>query len=331
MRVAKPLRDEYEVTAIVSSFDNGGSFGRVRQAFGTPLTGDLRRALHALSTNEWGPLTEFRFEKGDVKGHALGNLILAAVFEESKTTQEAVEKLNTLFAVKGRALAVSHDLADLYAELEDGTIVKGEDDIDEPRETSHIPIKKVYLGPVGAGEESGQPKHSGQKAPQKQPAAAPAPGVLEAIEQADLIIMGPGDVYTSIIPCLLVEGVRQSLQDCQAKKIYLVNAFTKWGQTNNFTASDHVRALEQYLAPNFFDTVILETAQIDPEVVKSHGQDQETLVKLDIEKLEKEGYAVLSRDLLKQEIIEYSRADVLKRSKIGLDAEKVISLVKELI
>lgn len=306
--IAPGLRDDFDVTAIISTFDDGGSTGRLKEAYGTIAVGDIRQALAALSTNKLGQIFNHRFEKGDVKGHALGNLILTAALEHHTNTQKALNVLHQVLAVKGRVLPVSTEHSVLVAELEDGTIIKGEHVIDEPHEKSDIPIKKVWL----------------------EPSAQPADGVTKAIKNADLIIMGPGDIWTSIVPCILVTGIKEAIVNSNAKKIYIPNSFTKYGHTNDYSAYDHVKAIESYLAPNTFNTIIIRTDEIPEEVVQEHANQREKPVKSDIEKLQQSGYGVLSRDLLKVGLVQKSSADPLKRSKIALDPNKLNALIKEL-
>ena len=308
-RIATPLRDEFDVTGVINTFDDGGSTGRLRGAYHTIAVGDLRRAFAALSTNQWQGLLNFRFPAGDVKGHTLGNLILTTQILESDSAQEAMDRLHQLFAVKGKVLPISFDDATLVAELEDGSIIEGEHVIDEPRNTSHLRIKKVFF--------------------KVEPNVAV--GVIEAIAEADVIILGHGDLYTSLIPCLLVPGVAQAIVKSKAKKVFICNLFTKFGQTNKFTAADHVQVIENYLGGKGVDVIVHNSSEIPSEVIDHHKSELEEPVKLDVEVLEEKGYAVLSRDLLKKSIIEKSSADTLKRSMLGLDDDKVISLVKELL
>lgn len=309
LNIAPGLRDDFDVTCILTTFDNGGSYGRLRYAYSNPLTGDVRRALSALSTNEWGALTEYRYEKGECKGHTFGNLLLATMFDLLKDGPATMDKLHKMFEVKGKVLPVSYDMSELVAELEDGTIINGETVIDEPHEKSDVAIKKVWLDPA--------PKV--------------AQDVAEAITNADMIILGPGDIYCSVVPCLLLPEVRQAFIDSSARKVYFCNTITKYGQTNNFTASDHVKAVETYIQPNIIDAVVLNTSKVAPEVVKHHKNQHEILVEYDVENLQKAGYDVVSCELLDDKVHEKSEVDKLKRSKICFAPEKVNSLVHKLI
>jgi len=306
--IAPGLRDDFDVTAIITSFDDGGSYGTFRRDYKNPLTGDIRRALAALSMNGLGKETEFRFEEGVMKGHTLGNILLASVFTQLGDGEKAMERLHELFAVKGAVLPVSYDLAELQAELKDRSILRGEHIIDEPHAKSHIGINRVWLDP--------DPKV--------------ADGVLHAIEKADLIITGPGDLYCSTIPSFLVEGIAKAVQGSSAKFVYICNRFTKYGQTNNFTASEHVRVLSHY-AQRKPDTIILNTSPISEEVIDHHREENESLVEQDIDLLKEQGYDVILAELLAIELVKKSKADTLKRSKIKMDPNKINTLVHQLL
>ncbi len=308
--IAPGLRDDFDVTAIISTFDDGGSTGRLKQAFDTPAVGDLRKAFAALSTNKYAHLLNHRFEKGDIEGHTVGNLLITAAMEEEKDSSTAIKKLHELFEIKGKVLGVSYAYSELHAELMDRTMVHGEHNIDEPRKgKEHIRVNRAWLDPE----------------------VQPAAGVLEAIAEAEVIIMGPGDIYTSIAPCLMVEGVAKAVVESAAKKVYFCNTHTAAGQTNGFAASDHVRAIEYYFEkPGVFETIILPIPSYPKEADDQHAERGEKPVKQDIENLEAAGYAVIKADLFKAELAEHSKADRLKRAKVAYDPLKVKALVDKL-
>lgn len=307
--IAPALKDDYEVTAIITTFDNGGSYGRLKYSYKSPLAGDVRSALAALSGNHMAELSEYRFDRGDVEGHAFGNILLTAMHALHEEPHQAMEKLHAMYEVKGRVLPVSYSFSDLHAELMDRTILRGESAIDEPHAKSHVRIRRMWLDPD----------------------PVIAPGVAEAITAADLIIMGPGDIYTSIVPNLLVDGVAQAVVASGARKAYFCNVFTKYGQTSNFPASDHVRALEQYLKPQTFHTVVLNTSPLDEFLVMEAKKKREEPVRHDIDELKKAGYAVVMADLLDGKVHEQSAADAVRRSKIRYDREKLKQVVAALL
>lgn len=309
VNIGPALRDHYDVTLIVSVFDNGGSYGRLRGPYRSPLTGDVRQALAALSTNEWGALAQHRFERSDVKGHALGNLVLTAAHTLYDDPGQAMDIMHRLYAVRGRVLPVSYTFADLTAELMDRTMLRGETVIDEPHAKSHVRIRRLWLDPD----------------------ATMGPGVAEAIAQADLILMGPGDLYTSLVPNLLVDGVAQAVINSPAKKAYFCNVSTKYGQTNEYSAFEHVRALESYLQPLSFKHVVINTSELPDELIRELKRKNEKPVAADIETLTKAGYAVLNRDLLDGKFYEQPGADAVRRSRIRYAPEKVREVVEAIL
>lgn len=307
--IAPALRDGYHVTAIVSVFDNGGSYGRLRGPYRSPLTGDVRQALAALSTNAWAQLSQHRFERGDVEGHALGNLVLTAAHAMYDEPAKAMEVLHDLYAVRGRVLPVSYSFADLHAELMDRTILRGEHVIDEPHAKSHVRIRRLWLDP--------------------EPMLAP--GVADAITQADLIIIGPGDLYTSLVPNLLVGGMAKAIAASSAKKAYFVNVSTKYGQTNEYNAFEHVRALESYLQPQTLTHVVVNTSELPEDYIIELKKKREQAVVLDTDNIEKTGYAVVKKDLLDGQFYDQPSADEIRRCRIRYAAEKVREVVDELL
>lgn len=306
--VVPGLRDDFNVTTIITTFDDGGSYGTFRRDYKNPLTGDIRRALAALSTTNLGAQTEYRFEDGIMEGHTLGNILLASVFTQLGDGPAAMNRLHEIFATKGLVLPVSYDMAELQAELKDRSILRGEHLIDEPHAKSHIGIERVWLDPEPVITD----------------------GVVDAINAADMIITGPGDLYCSTIPSFLVQGVSEALQQTTAKFIYICNRFTKYGQTNNFAASDHARILSSY-AKRKPDLVVLDTAEIPDEVIQAHTEQKETIVPFDTDRLDQEGYAYKEIALLGQDLVKKSKADKLKRSKIKMDPVKVNELIHSLL
>lgn len=306
--IAPGLRDDFDVTAIMTTFDDGGSTGRLKKNYQMPAVGDLRRAFAALSTNSHPEFLNARFEKGRTRGHALGNLIITAAFQEFGDYKQALDYLHDFFSIKGRVLPSSVDMSVLHARFADGTVIAGEHNLDEPHAKSDQAIMEFWLDPI--------------------PTAFP--GVKEAIEVAEMLIFGPGDVYGSCIPNLLVDGVKEALKASKAKKVFFCNLFTKYGQTNGFTASDHVRTIEKY-CDDKFDAVVLCSSKVPEEVVRFHQQDHEKLVDQDLDKLSKQGYDVLSRDLLDPKIHQKLGADVLKRSMIFNSPSKVFKVICEIM
>ena len=218
------------LTAIVNMSDSGGSSGRLRKELGILPPGDLRRALLALSTlhlrkNTLKKLFDFRFNNGELAGHSLGNLLLAALIQITGREDLAISEAAKILEVSGTVLPVTVDSTDLVARLLDGTIIRGESNIDVREIKPEIPIAEVYLLPK----------------------AKIFPKTREAILKADLLVLGPGDLYTSIIPNLLVSGVNRAIAASSAKLVYICNLMTKHGETDKFFVSDFVREIKKYL------------------------------------------------------------------------------------
>jgi len=222
----------FDLAAVVTMSDSGGSSGRLRKELGVLPPGDARRALLALSglhlkKKTLDKLFDFRFNNGELAGHSLGNLLLAALMQITGRTDVAISEAARILEVSGQVLPVTTDRTELVARLKDGTIIRGETNIDVRDIRPKIPIEEVYLSPQGK-------VFSGTK---------------KAILEADLIILGPGDLYTSVIPNLLVSGVNQAIKKSKAKMVLIVNLMTKHGETDGFRASDFVREIRRYLGP----------------------------------------------------------------------------------
>ncbi len=241
------------LTAIVSSADNGGSTGRLRDAYGIPPPGDARQALVALA--EEGTLVRelfsYRFTKGDVAGHNLGNLFIAALAERLGSSTAAIEAASRMLRTRGRVLSVSDAPTELIAHLADGSELAGEHAIDV-RTTGRAPIREIRLAsPVAASR-----------------------AVCEAISDADLIVLGPGDLYTSTVAPLLAVGVREALAASSATLVYVVNLFTKVGQTDGYGSSRHVTEVEHY-AGRSLDRILIATDTFPPEALGRYAAEGE--------------------------------------------------------
>ncbi|MBW2970113.1 YvcK family protein [Candidatus Woesearchaeota archaeon] len=217
-----------DLCAVVSMFDSGGSTGLLRDEFGILPTGDVRRCLVALAEENDNVLRQlfmFRFEEhSSLKGHSFGNLFLTALTEITGSEEEAIRQASKILRIKGKVLPVSFDSADVCAELENGVKVKGETNIDIPRHDPNLRIVKVWLDPEASAN----------------------PEAADAILNADLVVIGPGDLYSSIIPNLLVKGIPAALKKSKAKKVYVCNLMTKPGETTSFKASDHLKEIIKY-------------------------------------------------------------------------------------
>jgi uncharacterized cofD-like protein len=231
------------LSAVIAMTDSGGSSRRLMDEFGRPLPlGDLRQALVALSRSSqlWRDLFSYRFPGGAqdaVGGHALGNLILHALQDQNGgNLLGALDDAQEMLNAAGQVVPVTLDRATLCAELADGSVVRGEDAIDCPGDRAVLPITRVYLDP---------------------PVQA-LPRACKALVRADRILIGPGDLYTSVVPCLLVQGVAEAIRACEGEVTYVCNVMTKHGETDGYDAADFVRVIHQHLGRRV-DAVVVNT------------------------------------------------------------------------
>lgn len=265
------------VTAVVTVADDGGSSGRLREELGIIPPGDMRNCLVALADTE--PLMEslfqYRFDTGsELAGHSFGNLFIAAMSEVMGGDMEkALQESSKVLAVKGRVLPASAEHIRLDAVMNDGSIVQGESNIPNAKKK----IKRVRLFP----------EH-----------VAPVKSVLEAIKNADAIILGPGSLYTSIIPNLLVDGVADALRETKAVKIYICNVLTQPGETDGYTASMHVKAIFDHAGDGVIDYVLVNSAKLSDERRESCAEVNAYPVEVDKDALRKLGVGIAEADLV---------------------------------
>jgi uncharacterized cofD-like protein len=268
-----------DITAIVTVADDGGSSGRLRDELDIPPPGDIRNVLAALSDVE--PLIEelfqHRFQNGNgLSGHSLGNLILAAMTSITGDFVNAIREMSKVLNVRGKVLPAANRSVVLHAEMEDGTIVSGESKIPY----SGKKIKRVFL----------TPEH-----------IEPLPETIEEIRSADLIVVGPGSLYTSILPNLLVPKIGEEVCKAKAKKIYICNVMTQAGETLNYTASDHVKALYNHMKCSFLDTILVNDGNIPDEIQKRYAKELAEPVKYDIENLKQLGLSIICDSIISYE------------------------------
>ncbi len=261
-----------QLSAIVSALDNGGSTGIIRKEYHTIAIGDLRRSIIGLSSlpKDLKEIMWHRFNSGFLKGHSLGNLIILAVLQQGKD-------INKIFQIKGKVIPVTLENAHLYAKLENNQIIEGETNIDIPKHDTHLKIKEIFIKPkVQANNEA-----------------------IRAIKKADVIILGPGDLYTSIIPNFLVNGISESIKKSRAKKIFICNLQNKLGETNGFYPADFVLEIEKYLGKNVLDHVILPDKKIaDKKNPNNHDSKKisELILKLIKREIPKQKKSILVLD-----------------------------------
>jgi uncharacterized cofD-like protein len=264
------------LTAIVTVADDGGSSGRLRREFGILPPGDIRNCLVAMADLE--PLMErlmqYRFTGGmSLAGHNFGNLFLAAMTGITGDFEEAIKESSKVLAVRGQVLPATLEHVVLRAELTDGSIVKGETAISK----SQVPIKQVFL----------EPKDS-----------KPVSDAVYALKEADIIILGPGSLYTSIIPNLLVTEITQAIKSSPATKIYICNAMTQPGETDNYSASDHIKAIINHAGSELMDIAVVNTETIPPEILERYSEEGAKPVLADLEKIEGLGVTPVGTDII---------------------------------
>lgn len=296
------------VAAVVSVADDGGSTGRLRDEFGQLPPGDLRRALIALShdTGAARKLFEYRFDKGSgLSGHSMGNLLLTALTDIYGDEYVAIRHAGRLLRVQGRVIPVTTEDTRLIATLEDGTIVHGETNIDIPKHNNSLRIKKLELKP--------KPSLFSE--------------ACAAIESANLIIIGPGDLYTSILPNLLVEGFSESVAAAKKKGgavLYLPNTMTKAGETNNFSAKDFLAVIEEHLGQDSITHVLMNTEKPALDLLKSYAEEGADFVAPDIADDAREDLVVVGAPLISKQ--HFARHDPNRLAKAYKEIiEKLIS------
>lgn len=301
---------DVNLSAIVAMTDSGGSTGKLRDQLGVLPPGDLRQAFVALSNKPdiWRKLFTYRFDNGDLDGHSFGNIFVSAFEKIMGSTDKAIEEISKILDVKGNVIPVTFSRCSLCAKYKDGSLVEGEDKIDNSY-TKRPHIDYMYIAPE----------------------AILNPKVKEAITEADYIILGPGDLYTSVIPNLLVNGISKIIADAKAKKIYVVNLMTKLGQTDDYMASDHVYEIERYLGC-FLDCVVVNTKIPNESVLKWYkSSDNVNLVEDDLREKKVTEAKIIRRDLLSSTMYKKSISDRLKRSLIRHDPKKLASVLIEII
>ncbi len=263
------------ITAIVTVTDDGGSSGRLRGELGILPPGDIRNCLVALADVE--PLMErlfqHRFRQGSLAGHAFGNLFIGALTEMLGDFQAAVEAASRVLRVHGRVLPSTLANVQLGAVLADGRMVRGETAVVACRGR----IRRVFLEPAEC---------------------EPVPAVLDALGAADMIVLGPGSLYSSVIPNLLVRGVADAIRRAAATRVYVVNIMTQPGETDEYAASDHLRAIEDHVGPGLVDWVLVNTGGIDADLLARYRAQGAEMVEADPWALEKMGVAVWTGDLV---------------------------------
>ncbi len=282
------------LTAIVTVADSGGSSGRLRQEFNIVAPGDIRNCLVALADAPalMGDLFQYRFAEGDgLKGHNFGNLFLTAMVQITKGDfKKAVEESSKVLAIRGKVIPSTVHNVHLVAEYMDGSQTQGEAKIPK----SNAVIKRLSLTPQDA---------------------MPTDDAVTAIAQADIIVMGPGSLYTSILPNLIIKGMAEAIATAVAYKIYVCNVMTQPGETDGFTASDHVRVLLEHTDPKLVDACLINDAVVsNEEALNRYHKENSYPVAADGDRIKAMGIKVIAADLLS--VADYVRHDSKKLTQV---------------
>jgi uncharacterized cofD-like protein len=289
------------LTAIVTVFDDGGSSGRLRREQGILPPGDIRNCLVALAEAEplLTKLFTHRFKGGDLDGHSFGNLFIASMSQVTGDLETALQECSKVLAIRGRVLPTTLRDVTLCAEMSDGTVVEGESSITRAGGT----IRRVFLKPSRV---------------------SPLQEALDAIADADLIVLGPGSLYTSVLPNLLVDGIVGALRRSRALKVYVCNVMTQHGETRAFRASDHARVLLEQGGRGLFDYVLVNTRRPrNQELLARYSQEGAEPVDPDVEGIRALGLHPVSEDLISEE--ELVRHDPRKITAVLLQLLATVS------
>lgn len=290
--VLQGLKNEaVEISVICATLDSGGSAGRLRKDYKIISPGDIRRAFIALA--DTSPVIEnlfnYRFQSGELKGHNFANLFIAALELSTNDYKKTIKEIGRILNIRHQVLPVTLDKSNLGAILENGKIVLGETNIDVPKHNGNLKIKKLFL----------------------KPKASAYPPALKAINRADLIVIGPGDLYSSLAQILLVKGLPEAIKKSRAKKIYICNLMTKYGETNNFSVLNFTQEIEKYLKSQL-DYVLYNNFIPSAKIIKNYKKQHPEL--LEIVKIDKDlpKAKFIGLNLLSKNLIEHSSKKLAK-------------------
>lgn len=291
------------ITAVVTVADDGGGSGVLREDLGMLPPGDIRNCLLALANIEptMDEVMKYRFTEGALKGQSFGNLFLAAMNGLYGNFEVAVYKMSQIFAITGKVLPITLEDINLIAKLKNGKFIKGESSIPQEVKKQQSGIDKIYLDPIDV---------------------KPLDEVISSIENADIIIMGPGSLYTSIIPNLLVEGVVEAIDKSKAPKVYISNIMTQPGETDNYNVLEHINAIIKHTNKKIIDYVIVNNEILSTDILKKYENDGANQVLLD--KYQKEGLKKLGVKSIEENLIE------VKSNYIRHNAKQISNIVVNL-
>lgn len=268
------------ITAIVTVADDGGGSGDLREDLGILPPGDIRNCILALADTEplMEELLQYRFKGGRLDNQSFGNLFLAAMDGISSNFEQAVQKMSSVLAVTGKVLPVTLDNVILKAKLKNGLVVEGESKIPDAVEENNSPIEKVFLDP---------------------PNARALYEAVQAIKDADAVILGPGSLYTSVIPNLLIEDIGRAVQRTKALKLYVSNIMTQPGETDGYGVADHIKAIFKHAGDEVLDYVVVNSGKIDKALEEKYLQEHSTLVTINEKDVAALNVEVIKSDFIK--------------------------------
>ncbi|MBW9155581.1 YvcK family protein [Clostridium sp. FP2] len=289
------------ITAIVTVADDGGGSGVLREDLGILPPGDIRNCILALADTEplMEELLQYRFKDGRLKDQNFGNLFLAAMDGISNNFEEAVQKMSSVLAVTGRVIPVTLDNMVLKAKLQNGKIIDGESNIPKAALDYNSPIEEVFIEPIDA------------KAIKE---------ALFAINGADAVILGPGSLYTSIIPNLLVREIRDALDKTKALRIYVSNIMTQPGESDNFCVCDHIKAIHKHAGCKVVDYVLVNVGRLSNDLEEKYQKDNSNMVNINEKEVKKLGIEVIKSDFVK-----------IQKGYVRHDADKLAAIILETI
>ena len=292
-----------DLSAIVTVSDDGGSSGRLRKELNIPPPGDIRNCIVALSEEEamLSRLFRYRFEAGaGLEGHSFGNLFLSAMTAITGDFSQAVKDSSAILATRGHIYPATTSNAQLYAIMDDGSFVRGETNIT----ASHRHIVELRMAPANA---------------------KPLPVALQAIESADLITIGPGSLFTSLVPNLLVRDLSKAIMNARALKVYICNLMTQANESLGLTAGDHIRALYKHARHEFFDYALLNSTTVSPALAQKYAEKGQAPIVVDADEIEKLGVKPILGDYLLEE--GHPKEGLIARHNMHRLAEDLLRLI----
>ncbi len=286
-----------ELSAIVSMADDGGSTGILRDELGVLPPGDVRQCLVALSDSSrlMRSLINYRFDNGGLGGHSFGNLLLSALEKVTGSFEKAVEEAGKILSIKGKVIPVTKNKVRLKMILNNGKLLGGEGEIYNSNELD-MGYKSIFLEPFPKADSH----------------------AIDEIMNADLVIMGPGGLYTSLIPNLLVDGISKALRETEAKKVFVVNLMNKSGQTTDFKVSNYLNEIKKFVGEDIFDHILINNSEPPQELIEIYAREG-SLVINDLQ----EDSRMIMAGLLSNKLKEIQKGDLMQRNLIRHDSNNL--------